>query len=50
MIHNVQQHDAGDYVCRAINMVGTKDSEPAALSVLGNQIYLLYLFLCGNNV
>ena len=35
VIHNTQKSDAGEYVCRAVNMVGSKDSEPAKLSVQG---------------
>jgi len=35
VIQNVQKSDDGDYICRAVNMVGSKDSEPAKLTVLG---------------
>ena len=35
VIRDAGQSDAGDYVCRAHNMVGTRTSEPAELIVLG---------------
>ena len=35
VLHRVTKTDEGDYVCRASNMVGTKDSESARLSVHG---------------
>ena len=35
ILHHVTKTDEGDYVCRASNMVGTRDSENARLSVHG---------------
>ena len=33
MIRDVEKYDAGEYLCRAQNMVGTRDSDVARLSV-----------------
>jgi len=44
VIHNAQKSDDGDYVCRAVNMVGSKDSEPAKLNVQG-KLYYFFVFL-----
>ena len=41
VIHNAQKSDAGDYVCKAVNMVGSKDSEPAKLAVQGKKSIIL---------
>ena len=35
VLKSVAKEDEGDYVCRATNMVGTRDSESARLSVHG---------------
>ena len=42
MIRDVTKNDQGDYVCQANNMVGTRESEPAKLEVLGNFFYIHY--------
>ena len=32
-----KEADGGEYVCRAVNIVGSRDSEPATLQVQGKR-------------
>ena len=43
VITAVRRSDAGAYICRARNMYGVKDSQPASLTVLG-KIFLSVSF------
>ncbi len=35
VIRSAKKSDSGEFVCRAINIVGSRDSEPAKLEVMG---------------
>ena len=47
VIHSVQKSDDGEYICRAVNMVGSKDSEPAKLNVQGKTSLPVWLIING---
>ena len=43
VIRDVEKSDDGEYICRAENLVGTRDSDPARLSVHG-ELTLLFFY------
>ena len=49
ILHHVTKADRGSYVCRAMNMVGSRDSEAAILSVHGKYIFTQFGKCCGKS-